>query len=184
MSSHKHHIIPRHMGGLNHSSNIVVLSVEEHAEAHRKLYGEHGKWQDKFAADMLSGQIKSDDVRREICRARMLSDDNPSKNPETMKKILESRKWYKPSQETKEKMSVSMKGKKKSNTDNMNKSKLKTYLVTTPDGEELIINDMPKFCSTNNLQASLMYQVASGYNNRKAHKKFKCRLLYHEQTEQ
>jgi len=133
---------------------------------------------------MLSGQIKSDDVRREICRARMLSDDNPSKNPETMKKILESRKWYKPSQETKEKMSVSMKGKKKSNTDNMNKSKLKTYLVTTPDGEELIINDMPKFCSTNNLQASLMYQVASGYNNRKAHKKFKCRLLYHEQTEQ
>ena len=65
----------------------------------------------------------------------------------------------------------------------MNKSKLKTYFITTPAGEELIINDMPKFCSTNNLQASLMYQVASGYNNRKAHKKFKCRLLYHEQTE-
>ena len=58
MSSHKHHIIPRHMGGSNHESNIVVLSVEEHAEAHRKLYEEHGKWQDKIAADMLSGQIK------------------------------------------------------------------------------------------------------------------------------
>ena len=182
MSSHKHHIIPRHMGGSNHSSNIVVLSVEEHAEAHKKLYEEHGKWQDKIAADMLSGQIKSDEVRRELCRARMLN-DNPMNNPESVKKMLESRKWYKPSVETKAKTSASCRGKKKSNTDNMNKSKLKTYLVTTPAGEELIINDMPKFCSTNNLQASLMYQVASGYNNRKAHKKFKCRLLYHEQTE-
>ena len=170
------------MSGSNHSSNIVTLSVEEHAEAHRKLYEEHGKWQDKIAADMLSGQIKSDDVRREICRARMLN-DNPMNNPESVKKMLESRKWYKPSVETKAKTSASCRGKKKSNTDNMNKSKLKTYLVTTPAGEELIINDMPKFCSTNNLQASLMYQVASGYNNRKAHKKFKCRLLYHEQTE-
>ena len=182
MSSHKHHIIPRHMSGSNHSSNIVVLSVEEHAEAHKKLYEEHGKWQDKIAADMLSGQIKSDEVRRELCRARMLN-DNPMNNPESVKKMLESRKWYKPSVETKAKTSASCRGKKKSNTDNMNKSKLKTYLVTTPAGEELIINDMPKFCSTNNLQASLMYQVASGYNNRKAHKKFKCRLLYHEQTE-
>ena len=170
------------MGGPNHSSNIVVLSVEEHAEAHKKLYEEHGKWQDKFAGEMLSGQIKSDDVRREISRSRMLN-DNPMKNPEAVKKMLESRKWYKPSVETKAKTSASCRGKKKSNTDNMNKSKLKTYLVTTPAGEELIINDMPKFCSTNNLQASLMYQVASGYNNRKAHKKFKCRLLYHEQTE-
>ena len=166
------------MGGSNHASNIVVLSVEEHAETHRKLYEEHGKWQDKIAADMLCGQIKSDDVRRELARARMLSDDNPSKNPDTMKKILESRKWYKPSAETKAKTSASMKGKKKSNTDNMNKSKLKTYFVTTPAGKELIINDMPKFCSTNNLQASLMYKVASG--NRNTHKKFKCSLVYRE----
>jgi hypothetical protein len=165
------------MGGSNHSSNIIVLSVEEHAEAHRKLYEEHGKWQDKIAADMLSGQIKSDEVRRELCRARMLN-DNPMNNPESVKKMLESRKWYKPSVETKAKTSASCRGKKKSNTDNMNKSKLKTYFITTPDGEELIINDMPKFCSTNNLQASLMYKVASG--NRNTHKKFKCSLVYRD----
>ena len=164
------------MGGTNHSSNIVVLSVEEHAEAHRKLYEKHGKWQDKIAADMLSGQIKSDDLRREICRARMLN-DNPMNNPESVKKMLETRKWYKPSQEHKDKISASIKGKKKSNTDNMNKSKLKSYLVTTPAGEELIINDMPKFCLTNNLQASLMYIIANGNTNRKLHKKFTCRLL-------
>ena len=58
------------------------------------------------------------------------------------------------------------------------RGRVDTYFITTPAGEELIINDMPKFCSTNNLHASLMYKVASG--NRKTHKKFRCCLLYHE----
>jgi hypothetical protein len=31
------------MGGTDHKSNLVKLSIEEHAEAHRKLYEEHGK---------------------------------------------------------------------------------------------------------------------------------------------
>ena len=59
MSSHKHHIIPRHTGGSNHPSNIVVLSVEEHAEAHRKLYEEHGRWQDKHEQSLISKLILS-----------------------------------------------------------------------------------------------------------------------------
>lgn len=40
---HKHHIIPKHAGGSDDPSNIVVLTVEEHAEAHRKLYEKHGR---------------------------------------------------------------------------------------------------------------------------------------------
>ena len=182
MSMYKHHIIPRHMGGSNHPSNLIELSVEGHALAHKKLYDKYGRWQDKFASEMLSGQIKSDDARREAARARMLSDDNPMRNPDSVKKMLETRKWYVPSAETKAKTSTSMKGVKKSNTANMNKSKLKTYLVTTPEGEELIINDMPKFCATNNLHGTLMYKVASG--NRKHHKKFMCRFLYHAHIKQ
>ena len=35
---HKHHIIPRHAGGSNDPDNSVYLTVEEHAEAHKKLY--------------------------------------------------------------------------------------------------------------------------------------------------
>ena len=54
---HKHHIIPRHMGGSDDPSNLVELTVEEHAEAHRKLYEEHGRWQDEIAWKALSGQI-------------------------------------------------------------------------------------------------------------------------------
>jgi hypothetical protein len=46
---HKHHIIPRHMGGTDDPSNLIELTPEEHAEAHRKLYEEHGQWQDYVA---------------------------------------------------------------------------------------------------------------------------------------
>ena len=54
---HRHHIIPRHAGGSNDPSNIVELTIEEHALAHKQLYEEHGRWQDKVAYEMLSGQI-------------------------------------------------------------------------------------------------------------------------------
>jgi hypothetical protein len=47
--SHKHHIIPRHAGGTDDPSNLVELSVDDHAEAHRKLYEEYGRWQDYVA---------------------------------------------------------------------------------------------------------------------------------------
>ena len=53
---HKHHIIPRHMGGSDELSNLVELTVEEHADAHRLLYEQYGKLQDKIAWLMLSGK--------------------------------------------------------------------------------------------------------------------------------
>jgi len=46
---HKHHIIPRHMGGSDDSTNLIELTVEEHADAHKKLYEEYGHWQDYVA---------------------------------------------------------------------------------------------------------------------------------------
>jgi hypothetical protein len=56
---HRHHIIPRHAGGNDEPSNIVLLTVEEHAEAHKKLWEEHGRIQDKLAWLMLSKQIEA-----------------------------------------------------------------------------------------------------------------------------
>lgn len=58
---HKHHIVPKHMGGNDEPENIVELSIEEHAEAHRKLYEEHGKWQDLIAWKGLLGLLTSDE---------------------------------------------------------------------------------------------------------------------------
>lgn len=54
---HLHHIIPKHMGGTDIPSNLVQLTVEEHAEAHLKLYKEHGSKFDYIAFMVLSKQI-------------------------------------------------------------------------------------------------------------------------------
>lgn len=54
---HLHHIIPKHMGGTDDSANLIRLTVEEHAEAHRKLYEEHGNKFDYIAYMVLSKQI-------------------------------------------------------------------------------------------------------------------------------
>lgn len=56
---HKHHIIPRHMGGSDDPENLVSLTIEEHAEAHKVLYEQYGKIEDQIAYRMLSGQISS-----------------------------------------------------------------------------------------------------------------------------
>jgi HNH endonuclease len=53
---HIHHIIPRHMGGTDDPSNLIELSVGEHAMAHYKLYEQYGKKEDLCAYYMLSGK--------------------------------------------------------------------------------------------------------------------------------
>jgi len=171
MFFHKHHIVPRHMGGTDDPSNLIELTVEEHAQAHFDLYKEHNKPEDWYAYLALSGQISSDEARRGVCRERMLN-NNPLHDPEIVKKHQASRKGYLPTEETKKKVSETMLGHKKSNTDNMNKDKVKTYLVTTPEGEELTITNLKQYCEQNGLNESLMYKVASG--NRNHHRKYLC----------
>jgi hypothetical protein len=45
------------MGGSDDPSNLIQLTIEEHAKAHKKLYDEHGRWQDKLAWEGLAGII-------------------------------------------------------------------------------------------------------------------------------
>lgn len=53
---HIHHIIPRHMGGTDDPSNLVELTVADHAQAHKELYEKYGKKEDLCAYYMLSGR--------------------------------------------------------------------------------------------------------------------------------
>ena len=52
---HIHHIIPRHAGGTDEPSNLVALTIEEHAEAHRQLWLQYGRLEDKYAWLGLAG---------------------------------------------------------------------------------------------------------------------------------
>ena len=64
--THTHHIIPRHAGGSDDPSNLVELTTEEHALAHKKLYEKYGRWQDEIAYLGLSGMIGKDEIIRRM----------------------------------------------------------------------------------------------------------------------
>lgn len=68
---HIHHIIPRHAGGTSDPNNLVKLTIEEHAEAHRVLYETHGRWQDFYAWQGLSGQISMSDEKFKIFQGKV-----------------------------------------------------------------------------------------------------------------
>jgi hypothetical protein len=89
---HKHHIIPKHMGGSNDPENIAILSPEEHAEEHKKLYEKFGKIEDYLAWKGLSGFIGKEEIIMEIMRdngkklgARMLEEGRGIFDPEQQK---------------------------------------------------------------------------------------------------
>ena len=83
---HKHHIVPKHAGGSDDPSNIAHLNIEQHAEAHRVLYEEHGRWQDKLAWKGLSGSIGKDEIHSAI-RHHVLTTKNPMWKQEAKDKI-------------------------------------------------------------------------------------------------
>lgn len=59
---HKHHIIPKHMGGTDEPDNLIELSIEEHAEAHRKLWEQYKCWQDYLAWQGLAKLITREEL--------------------------------------------------------------------------------------------------------------------------
>ena len=85
---HKHHIIPRHLGGSDEDSNLIKLTVEEHAEAHRQLWEQHHHQQDYIAWKALSGQITSEEARRMAVSASLTG---KKQSAEHVKKRVKSR---------------------------------------------------------------------------------------------
>jgi hypothetical protein len=83
------------MGGSNDPSNLIELTVEEHAEAHKKLFEQHGHWQDKIAWQTLAGQIGLDEAIQE---ARGAANRGKKRTPEQIERIrqaaiLRNQKW-------------------------------------------------------------------------------------------
>ena len=134
---HIHHIIPRHMGGTDDPSNLIKLSVSEHAEAHRQLYIKYNKEEDRLAWLALLGQMSKEQI---VSEGKKIGRHNANKRLEeiygpdwrrvisqkgrdTLNDILQNDPDYlrkrnvksflnrKHSDSTKEKMSKSSKGK-------------------------------------------------------------------------
>ena len=84
---HIHHILPKYLGGTDHPSNLVELTVDEHAEAHRLLYEQHNNWQDYCAWQALSGRIGQEEALR---MAQGMANKGKKRSPETIAKMKES----------------------------------------------------------------------------------------------
>jgi hypothetical protein len=171
MIKHKHHIIPRHAGGSDDPSNLIELTIEEHAEAHRILYEQHGRQEDKWAWLGLSGQIGKDEMLREIAMSQ-----KGKKKPEGFgAKISAFRKTFKYSEESKKKIGASNRGKIRTpeQIEKIRQSRLgkkqsehqkqvvaemrqKSYKITDPNGKEFVITNLSKFCRENNLDQGNM----------------------------
>jgi len=63
---HIHHKVPKYLGGTDDPENLIELTVEEHAEAHRILYEQHGRWEDRLAWLGLSGLISKEQRVKEM----------------------------------------------------------------------------------------------------------------------
>ena len=104
-TTHLHHIITKHAGGADTADNLIRLSVEDHAEAHRLLYEQHGRWQDKIAWKTLSGQIGNEAARIEAIREGIKTRDmSYFQTDEWSKKISAVHKGVPKSEEHKQSM--------------------------------------------------------------------------------
>lgn len=63
---HSHHIVPKHVGGTDDPSNLIKVNIAMHAFLHELLYQEHGRLEDKLAADGLRGLIPKQQIVQEI----------------------------------------------------------------------------------------------------------------------
>lgn len=150
------------MGGSDDPSNLVLLTVEEHAEAHRLLFEKYGLKQDELAWKGLLGLIDKEEMARELAS-------------------LNGKKWLgrKHTAETREKMSKVHTGNKYSkgipkseeHRKKLAEKKLKKWKVINPKGEEFMVYNLPVFCKEKNLTQSKMTNVKkSGY----LHKGYYC----------
>lgn len=86
---HNHHVIPKHAGGNNDPSNLIRLSIEDHAEAHHTLYEQYGRIEDLFAWKGLSGQTEEAEMaRRQLVSQRLRGVPKTEQHKEKIRNAL------------------------------------------------------------------------------------------------
>ena len=169
--TYQHHIIPKHMGGTDDPSNLITVTIEQHANLHRLLYEVHGKKEDWLAWKGLSGAIG----KEEIIKQAILIGAKKPQTEEGKRKISAFRKTFRYSEESKRKISMAKKGSKlteehkrkvslalmghvqpESQKQKVAEKLSRSYQITNPDGETFVIKNLSKFCRENNLDQGNM----------------------------
>jgi len=115
---HKHHIIPRYDGGSDDPSNLVVLSVTQHAMWHFAEWQRKGNKEDKIAWQALAKMIGKEEAIRQAAGIGGSRSKGKKRDPEVVKRIANSRRGVKRgktgprSEEVKNKISSTKRGKK------------------------------------------------------------------------
>jgi hypothetical protein len=156
---HKHHIIPRHAGGTDDPSNLVELSIEEHAEAHRVLYKKYDRWQDNYAWLGLSGQIGKEEIIAAIYANRR-GHDVPHTGD--FRRFGMANKGKKLTEEHKAKIVGTGRKQPQSQKDKVAAALSKEYIITDPDGNDIRIVNLSEWCRNNDLDQGNMARVANG----------------------
>ena len=123
------------MGGTDDPSNLIELSVEEHAEAHKKLYEEYGNEYDRIAYEALSGMINREEVIQQVLSEAGKRGGAPKgrvpwnkgkkgvqKNPH-LAELNRSRRGHPISEEAKAKVSAANTGRKRPDLAERNKKR-------------------------------------------------------------
>ena len=133
---HKHHIIPRHMGGTDDQSNLIELTPDEHAEAHRLLYEQHGHWQDYVAWQGLAKLASKAEHTKMLLSA---AGKKGSKTMSAKRKGKTMEEYYGPERtaEIKAKMYKDRNGKTWNG---------KLYEITHPDGTVEQVEGLRQWC--------------------------------------
>jgi hypothetical protein len=136
---HLHHIVPKHAGGTDDFSNLVELTVEEHTEAHRVLWEQYGRWQDKLAYDCLRGHI----VSGEAIKTAQRMFHTPEIRAQWSKRMKENR----------------------ANGKCVNKpdQNAKVYKIVAPDGTMSTIRNLSKWAKETGLNEGSVRRVANGH---------------------
>ena len=147
---HKHHIIPRHAGGTDSPENIVELTIEQHANAHRKLYEEHGRWQDELAWKTLSGLIGKDEIMQEMYKWRRGHDMSHTGD---LRRFGMANKGKKLSEEHKKKISKGLEGKVNTQhqKDLVADANSMKWIVETPEGKKERVYNLCEYGRKHNL---------------------------------
>jgi hypothetical protein len=159
----KHHIIPLHEWKkrfnpkatradkeLNAPDNVVVLTIEQHAQVHQFLYEQYGRWEDRLAWKGLTGGIGTESILAEKQRL------NGSRSGLLIKGIPKSQDHKNALKSASRKRWDSEQGKKE--IDKM----ARNYKVICPSGLVMVIRNLTQFCREHNLPIQNMTHVAKG----------------------